>query len=299
MTDTDGAISRGRTLVAEAERKVDNIEKSFFHLTPKSHKYEDAAELFTKAAKQYQLAKSYIDAGNAFIRATDCYKHSNYSQHNIANCYIQAAHNFSKQDVTAGIAAMLKGINIMAEDGKFSTAAKHEKELAEMFETVGDLDNAVKHFEIAAEYYEMEGSKATAAGCLSSVVPLAAAKGDYYKAIDLLEKMCDSYANTLARHSIKDHIIKAGILYLCIPDYVAAEKGLQRWIQKYADFKGTREYNFLSGLVNAATRGNSDEFNKAISEWETISPLDSFKENYLQLAAKKLESGEGEVEDFT
>jgi alpha-soluble NSF attachment protein len=192
---------------------------------------------------------------------------------------------------------MLKGINLMAEDGKFSQAAKYEKEIAEMFETIGDIDNAVKHFEIAAEYFEMEGSKATAAGCLASVVPLAAAKGDYHKAIELLEKMCDAYAATLARHSIKDHIIKAGILYLCMPDYVAASIGLERWIQKYSDFKGTREYNFLAQLVSAAMNRDGDEFSKAIAEWETVSPLDTFKENFLQIAAKKLNDGDGDGED--
>jgi len=299
MTDTEGALARGRSLVAEAEKKVDSIEKALIHWTPKSHKYEDVAELFTKAAKQYQLAKAYTDAGNAYMRATECYRHSNFSQHQIANCYIQAAQNFAKQDVTAGIAAMIKGISIMAEDGKFSQAAKYEKELAEMFETIGDLDNAVKHYEVAAEYYEMEGSKATGADCLSKVVPLCAEKGDYHKAIALLEKMCDATASTLARHSIKEHCLKAGILFLCIPDHIAANKSLEKWLGKYADFRGTREHNFLSQLISAAAKNDGDSFKKAIIEWESISPLDNFKDTYLKIATEKLNSEGGGDDDYT
>jgi len=193
---------------------------------------------------------------------------------------------------------MLKGISIMAEEGKFSQAAKYEEEIAGMFETVGDLDNSMKHFEVAGEYYDMEGSKATAARCLDKMVPLAAAKGDYHKAIELIEKICDAYVNSLARHSIKDHCLRGGILYLCIPDYIAATKGLERWCGKYNDnFRGTREHNFLTQLVAACSSGNSSKFRKAVGEWEGITPLDSFKENYLQKAAERLEGGEDEGDD--
>jgi alpha-soluble NSF attachment protein len=191
---SESALVLARSLIAEADRKVDSIEKSIFHLTSKSNKYESAAELFMKAAKQYQAAKAHIDAGNAYIRACDCYSRSNnnYNSHNMATCYVQAAQNFSKQDVTAGIAAMLKGISIMTEEGKFDRAAKHEKEIAELFETIGDYDNAIKHYEIAGDYYETEGSKTTGAGCLEKIVPLVAEKGDFHRAVELIEKICDS-----------------------------------------------------------------------------------------------------------
>jgi len=276
---------------------VDSIERSFFSFTPKSHKYEDAGELFTKAAKQYQLAKAFIDAGNSYMRASECYSHSSYCQHQIAQCYIHAAQNFSKQDLSSGIAAMLKGISIMAEDGKFSQAAKYEKELAEMFDTIGDTDNAIKHYEIAAEYFEMEGSKSTGADCLGKIVPICAAKGDYHKAIALLEKICDAMASTLAKHSIKEHCLKAGILYLCVPDHIAVKKALEKWVQKYPDIRGTREHNFLQQLIKAFEKTDSDGFKAAMDGWEEISSFDSFKATYLSKALEQM-SAEGEENDF-
>jgi alpha-soluble NSF attachment protein len=265
----------------------------------KSHKYEDAAELFTKAAKQYQLAKAYIDAGNAFMKACECYSHSSYGAYNIATCYIQAAHSFSNQDIPAGIAAMLKGISLLSEDGKFSQAAKYEKELAEMFETLGDLDNAIKHYEIAGEYFDMEGSKATGAGCLEKIIPIVAEKGDYHKAIELIEKICDSYSSSLAKHSIKELCLKAGILYLCIPDKVAAIKGMEKWVAKYSEFKGTREYQFLSQLIAAFMKDDSDMFKSAVDEWQSISSLDRFKDRFLAKALEKLSEDGEELEDYT
>jgi len=303
MTDINSAIVKGRSLADEAQRKVENIEKAIFSFGSKSHKYEDAAELYTKAAKQYQLAKAYIDAGNAFMKACDCYSHSSYGAYNIATCYIQAAHSFSKQDVPAGIAAMLKGISLLSEDGKFSQAAKYEKELAEMFETLGDLDNAIKHYEIAGEYFDMEGSKATGAGCLEKIIPIVSDKGDYHKAIELIEKICDGYSTSLSRYSIKELCLKAGILYLCVPDKVAANKGMDKWAAKYGDFKGSREHQFLSQLIVAFQKDDGDMFKKAVDEWQTISSLDRFKDKFLAKALEKLEGGDEDTAeqepDFT
>jgi len=301
-TTSESALVLARSLIAEADRKVDSIEKSIFHLTSKSNKYESAAELFMKAAKQYQAAKAHIDAGNAYIRACDCYSRSNnnYNSHNMATCYVQAAQNFSKQDVTAGIAAMLKGISIMTEEGKFDRAAKHEKEIAELFETIGDYDNAIKHYEIAGDYYETEGSKTTGAGCLEKIVPLVAEKGDFHRAVELIEKICDSYSTTLAKHSIKDLCLKAGILYLCIPDNIAANKSLEKWLSKYNnEFRNTREFNFLAKLIKAAIAGDSENFKNSIEEWETISSLDSFKRTYLDKALEKIQLADEEDDDFT
>jgi len=83
------------------------------------------------------------------------------------------------------------------------------------------------------------------------------------------------------------------------PRSIAANKSLEKWLNKYPDFRGTREHNFLSQLVSAAANNNGDIFKKAINEWESISSLDTFKENYLKIATEKINSeGEGE-DDYT
>jgi len=191
---------------------------------------------------------------------------------------------------------MSKGIALLTEEGKFSQAGKYEKELAEMYEKVEDPDNAIKHYEIAGEYYDMEGSKATAAECFGKIVPLYAAKGDFSKAAEILEKMADGLGGGLSKYTIKEHLLKAGIMYLCIPeDTVAAKKAVERWSKKYSDnFGGTREHTFVTQLVGAATNGDADGFKKIISEWEFVSPLDSFKRTYLDKALDKIDSeGDG------
>ena len=51
------------------------------------------------------------------------------------------------------------GVNYYTEEGRFSIAAKYQKEIAEAYEAEGDLENAMDAFEAAADFYEGEGSQ--------------------------------------------------------------------------------------------------------------------------------------------
>jgi alpha-soluble NSF attachment protein len=299
MTDTDLLRTKAQSLLTTAERKVDNIENTWIHfLTPKSHKYESAAEFFTAAAKQFQLARAYTDAGKAYLRATDCYQHSEFSRYNIAQCYAHASQNFRQQDIKAAIIAMEKAILIFAEDGRFSQAARYEKELAELYEnefSAGEnlsenIAHAIRHYEIAAEYFEMEGSKITAAECLSKVVPLYALLGNYHKAIEVLEKTSE-----IGKFRLKENCLKSAILYLCLPDTVAVKRAVFNWEMKYSELKGTREMEFMNEIVSAALETDQDRYKKAIADWNRVLAMDSWKMKYLEVAEGKL----FEEENFT
>ena len=60
---------------------------SFFN---KTAKFEDAAELFKKAANQYKVAQFWPEASNAFSRAAECYIQLEQN-HDAATAYIDAA----------------------------------------------------------------------------------------------------------------------------------------------------------------------------------------------------------------
>jgi len=261
-------------------------------MTPKSSKYEDAAELYTKAAQQYQLAKAFQDAGTAHVKAGECYGFSKFSQNRVPMCCIHAGQNFAKQDVNLAFEPMKKGIQLLAEDGKFGQAAKYEKEVAEMYKSIEDIENAIKHYETAGDYFEAEGSKATGADCWLQVVPLYAEYEKYDKAIEYLEKVCEAIAPTLARYSIKDHCVKAGILCLCIPDCVAAKKNVEKWANKYGEnFRGTKEHSFLESIISCAANSDVEGYRTAVEEYKLVTKMDGFKETYLKKAEDLIEDG--------
>jgi len=51
-----------------------------------------------------------------------------------------------------------KGIDLFTEEGRFTMAARHQKEVAEMCEAELDLQAAIDNYQIAADYYEGENS---------------------------------------------------------------------------------------------------------------------------------------------
>jgi len=281
--------AKAKQLYDEAQKKVDKIERAFIQFGSKSDKYDDAGELYTKAAKLYQLAKNWECAGNSFLEAATCYLRSTYGKYNASTSYVHAANCFAKDNkLTNAIPVMLKGIEILAEDGKFGQAAKYEKEIAEMFEQLVDIDNAMKHYELAADYYENEGSTVTGSTCLLKVAHLAADKKDYHKAIDLFEKAANACTG-LARHSVKEYYLKSGILYLCLGDVVAATNAVDKWTNKVPEFSGTREHKFLVRLIEAVSNVDVDEFKAAVGEWDSISKLDGWKQGLLMKVMESID----------
>jgi len=116
----------------------------------------------------------------------------------------------------------------------------------------------------------------------------------------ILEKVSTVMDKTIAHFAVKDNCLKAGILYLCIPDYVAVNKYLRAAVQKHAAFRESKEAKFLEKLIKAASNRDTENFAKKVAKWRYKGELDSFKEKYLEIAFEKIleETPEGE-EDYT
>jgi len=136
----------------------------------------------------------------------------------------------------------------------------------------------------------MEGSRITAAESLSKVVPLYALNGDYHKAIEALEKTSE-----IGKSRLKENCLKAVILYLCLPDTVAANTAVEKWEKKYPELNGTREQQFMREIIGAALEADQDRYKKAIASWDCFTALDSWKRKYLAVAEEKI----FEEENFT
>lgn len=106
---------------------------------------------------------------------------------------------------------------MFTEIGKFSRAAKLEKDIGELYEGLGYPDDAIKHFAEAAEYFEGEGSSASASQCKLKVADHYAMTDKYDEAIELFEELASSsLGNDLTRWVIRDYLFKAGLCHLCL-----------------------------------------------------------------------------------
>ncbi|XP_071702327.1 alpha-soluble NSF attachment protein-like isoform X3 [Rutidosis leptorrhynchoides] len=80
---------KGREFEQQAEKKLNRW--SFF-----GSNYEDAGDLYEKAANHYKLAKSWDQAGSAYVKLAECHLKMD-SKHEAVIAYAVAAHSYKKQ----------------------------------------------------------------------------------------------------------------------------------------------------------------------------------------------------------
>jgi alpha-soluble NSF attachment protein len=62
--------------------------------------------------------------------------------------------------ITEAVKCLQKSLSTFADEGRFAMSAKTEKEVAELYEHEGMLQEAMEHFQKAADYYEGENQPA-------------------------------------------------------------------------------------------------------------------------------------------
>jgi len=271
---------RADDMMAQADKRT----KSGFSFFGGTQKWEDAAELYTKAGNSYKITKKWEKAGDAFQKAAECHLKLQ-SKHEAAQAYVNASISYRKTNttITTAVQCMKQGIEFYIEEGRFSIAAKHQKELAELYEDQSDLDNAIAAYQTAADFYEGEGSSKSAANqCLLKVALFSAQLERYDKAIELYEQIAaQSIDNNLLKWSVKDYFLRAGLCHLAKGDVVAAERALERYTDMDATFSSQRECKFLTELVNAVKNYDIEAYTNAVVDFDSISPLDSWKTSIL------------------
>jgi len=272
----------------KAEKKL----KSFSMFGGSSTKYEDAAEWYTKGANLYKMAKKWEQAGGAFVKAAECNLKAQ-SKHEAATNYINAGNCFKKTNVTDAVNCFRTAIELYTDDGRFSVAAKHQKEVAELFEGEMDYENAITNYQTAAEYYEGENSTSAANQCLLKVAQYSAQLEKYDKAVEIYEQVArNSLDNNLLKWSVKDYFLKAIICHLCQQDVVSAKRALEKYQDMDVTFSSQRECKFLTDVTAAFESYDVEAFTQAVVEFDSISKLDQWKTTML-LRAKNLIKQEG------
>jgi len=182
-----------------------------------------------------------------------------------------------------------QAIEFYTDEGRFSIAAKHQKELAELYESSSDLENAIAAYQLAADYYEGESSSSSANQCLLKVALFSAQLERYDKAIELYEQIASaSIDNNLLKWSVKDYLFRAGLCHLAKGDVVSADRALERYQDMDASFSSQRECKFLQEVVNACKGYDVDAFNTAVVEFDSIYKLDSWKTSVLLKIKKSI-----------
>jgi len=247
--------------------------------------------MFIQAANLYKMQKSWTEAGKAFEQAADC-QISMKSPQEAAAHYVSAATCFKKESTSSAIGALQKAVEIYTQAGRFSAAAKHQKEIAELYEADHDLDSAIEAYEKASEYYSGEDSASSANQCLLKVAQFAAEKENYEKAYEIYENIAKGAVdNNLLKWSVKDYLFKAGLCRLATGDEVAFERAFGDYNSIDATFSGTREHKLLEDIAKAFKEENVELFTNVVFEFDSITKLDPWKTTMLLRIKNLIKSG--------
>jgi alpha-soluble NSF attachment protein len=160
---------------AEYEKKAD---KKLGGWSVFGGKYDDAADLLEKAANSYKLAKSWNRAANVYIKLANCQLKLD-SKHEAASAYVDAANCYKKSQPQEAVRMLNLAINLFEDIGRLSMAAKHYKDIADIYEKEENVERAMEYYEKAAELYSGEGIDSTANQCKIKVAQFAAQLEQY------------------------------------------------------------------------------------------------------------------------
>lgn len=283
--------AKARELVAKADKKL-----SSWFASMTGTKYEDAEEIYKAAANQFKAAKLWTEAGETFEKCAECHLKLK-SPHDVATCYQDAAVCYRKTNVDAAVRCYTQTSEIHIELGRFTSAAKVQKEIGELYEAEGNTSAALTAFQSAAEYYMAEESHSQANQVLLKVAALASAAQDYNRAIEIYEQVAiASLESNLLRFSVKAYLLSAGICRLATGEIGAAVNALERYEGMDASFATTREGQFLRGLTESYEAMDEGRFTEVVREYDEVSRLDGQKTTLLLEVKKKINTS---VDDIT
>ncbi|RHZ43701.1 hypothetical protein Glove_880g13 [Diversispora epigaea] len=254
------------------------------------NKFEEAAELYNKAANTFKLAKRWKEAGDAFSKAANMQVQLN-ERDEAASTFISASKCYRKSSFEDAITSLKQAIEILTDRGRFQAAAGHQKDIAQIYESdLVDLEKAMQAYEIAADWYAGEEAPALANNCLLKVATFAATLEQYDKAIEKFEQVATaSLDNQLTKWSLKDYFLKAGLCHIAVGDHIGAKRAIERYCDMDVTFASTREYIFLENILEAVESGDVESFTNRVVEFDQLTKLDNWKTTILLRIKKSIQ----------
>ncbi|AES71265.1 putative NSF attachment protein [Medicago truncatula] len=285
--------------LARAEDFEKKAEKKLSGWGLFSSKYDDAADLFDKSANSFKLAKSWDKAAATYLKLANCHLKME-SKHEAAQAYVDASHCYKKTNISEAVSCLDHAVNLFCDIGRLSMAARYLKEIAELYESEQNIEQAVVYFEKSADFYQNEEVTTSANQCKQKVAQFSAQLEQYQTSIDIYEEIArQSLNNNLLKYGVKGHLLNAGICQLCKGDPVAISNALERYQELDPTFSGTREYRLLADVAAAVDEEDVGKFTDVVKDFDSMTPLDSWKTTLLLRVKEKLKAKELEEDDLT
>jgi alpha-soluble NSF attachment protein len=253
-------------------------------------KLEDAAELYQKGGNIYKANKQGKAAGSAYRDAARVFRRLG-NTHDAATALVDAGNLAKEADPQMAIESFTEAADLFMEIGRFVIAAKHIQTVAELQEARGDqsIDSAIEAYEKAADFFRGENQRSAANKCSLKVATLASNAGNYEKGAQIFEDLGRySSENQLLKYSAKDYYFKGVVCHFAWKGGITAEENMVRYIELFPPFEGSREQKLLVKLIEAFNNSDTDAYEEAVKEYDSVSRLDDWLVKHLLIAKKRI-----------
>ncbi|ORX55991.1 TPR-like protein [Piromyces finnis] len=241
-----------------------------------------AGELYKKAGLIYKLSKKWMEAGDAYFQAANCFNKRNPIE--AITLYIDSSNCYRDYSSNDAIYALHNAIELCKENGRFRTAAKHQITIGEIYESnLNDIQNAIKSYELAVELLNNEMDETKQLECYIKLGVFYSELEQYEKAIDIFLKVANiSKKLNKSWYPTDKYILNAGLCQLIqnlkndiLPNKL---KNILRFCLKFNEnFKNSKEYTFLKKLIFSIEKKDPENFVQILQEYDKYTPFETWK----------------------
>ena len=120
--------------------------------------------------------------------------------------------------------------------------------------------------------------------------------GNYEKGGQVFEDLGNYCSeNQLLKYSAKDHYFKGVICHFILSGAGGAAETMQRYIEKFPAFEGSREQKLLVKLIEEFNKQDEDAFTAVLRDFDSVSKLDEWLTKHLLIVKKKINEPQEDI----
>lgn len=282
------AGKKGDDLVLAAEKKL----KAFNPFGMFGSKFEDAGEIYDKAAAQYKIAGDWDKAGDAYFKAAENAE-KNKDEHDACSKYTEAGKAYKKSNPKAAVRMFATAVTLHQESNRFSQAAKLYKEIGVLHQEQEEWELAIKALNEAATCYKGEEQPARANQILLEVADICCDQHNYKQAAGIYEQVSKgSVDSATIRHSVKDYLFKASLCHLVLGSKDEDMSNLEKKLDIYKDmlpmFETSAHCKLVEACMAAFEDNDANKFTEHVYKFDQIYHLQTVIADMLLMVKQAL-----------
>lgn len=258
--------------------------------------YDEACELYTKAACQYKLQGSFIQAGEAFMKAAECARKVK-NDYRLSESYYEAALMFLKVGSSKASSAIDLAAQALVDGNRMSRAADLVWKAAEALKELGKTEEALARYQLACKYYRADGQSVKVMKCREVEADMLTDEKKYAESKKIYEDLGRESLSGPLKFQASNFFVKAMLCQFAsireanrLVDLENSKDVLADYVAMNPLIEGSREHEVLNMIQESLEEDSMDRFDEVVELMQTVKMLDSWNTPLMLVIKEKINS---------